>query len=144
MKRKPNSAKLLAALVKKEAIDLVLMGKQAIDTDANQTPQMLSTLLQWPCVCYASNIRIDLTHNHITAECEWDDGSEVSAETNVPAVIGYDLHLNKPAPTSLMAIMQAKNKPLETIATNKLTGDLKHHQNAYAITTRATASTSTN
>lgn len=124
-----NAAKLLAALIKQRHFDLVLMGKQAIDTDANQTPQMLGTLLQWPTICYASEIVIDASTKNIDAQCEWDEGL-VQAQATLPAVISCDLRLNKPSPASLMAIMQAKNKPLETLCIASLSesDELKQHQ----------------
>jgi len=112
-----HAAKLLAALVEKESPDLVLMGKQAIDDDCNQTPQMLSALLNWPQATFASEIRIE--QNKAQVKREVDAGLE-TLEVTLPAVISTDLRLNEPRYIKLPDIMKAKKKPLENIAAETL------------------------
>jgi electron transfer flavoprotein beta subunit len=104
-------AKLLRAVVAKEAPKVVLMGKQAIDDDANQTGQMLAALLGWPQATYAS--RVELTAERATIKREVDGGLE-TIETPLPLVITTDLRLNEPRYATLPNIMKAKKKPMET------------------------------
>jgi electron transfer flavoprotein beta subunit len=101
-------------IVQLACIDLVLMGKQAIDTDSSQTPQMLGALLNWPTVCFISKLDIDFKNRQFKASCEWDEGL-VQASSSLPAVISCDLRLNTPSPASMMAIIKAKQKPIETM-----------------------------
>ncbi|HEX7270650.1 MAG TPA: electron transfer flavoprotein subunit beta/FixA family protein [Casimicrobiaceae bacterium] len=105
-------AKLLKAVVAKEAPQLVLMGKQAIDDDANQTGQMLAALLDWPQATFAS--KIDLADGRATVKREIDGGLE-TVSMSLPAVITVDLRLNEPRYATLPNIMKAKKKPLETM-----------------------------
>jgi electron transfer flavoprotein beta subunit len=104
-------AKLLAAVVAKEEPRLVILGKQAIDDDANQTGQMLAALLGWPQATAAS--KIDLADGRLTVKREVDGGLE-TIETSLPAVVTADLRLNEPRYATLPNIMKAKKKPLET------------------------------
>ena len=106
-------AKILQKIVDKEKPDLVLMGKQAIDDDCNQTGQMLSALLNWPQATFVSKIEIKDKKLEITREV--DEGLEI-IEVNVPAIITCDLRLNEPRYASLPNIMKAKKKPLETLS----------------------------
>jgi electron transfer flavoprotein beta subunit len=104
-------AKLLQAVVAKEAPQVVLLGKQAIDDDANQTGQMLAALLGWPQATSAS--KVELTASGATVKREVDGGLETIA-TPLPLVITADLRLNEPRYATLPNIMKAKKKPLET------------------------------
>ena len=104
-------AKLLKAVVEAEAPDLVIMGKQAIDDDCNQTGQMLAALLGWPQGTFAS--RLEIAGGTATVTREIDGGLETVALT-LPAVVTTDLRLNEPRYASLPNIMKAKRKPIET------------------------------
>jgi electron transfer flavoprotein beta subunit len=110
-------AKLLAALVAREQPGLVLMGKQAIDDDSNQTPQMLAALLGWPQACFIS--RLELADGVATVVREVDEGLE-RLSVRLPAVVSVDLRLNEPRYASLPNIMKAKKKPLDTLTPEAL------------------------
>jgi len=114
-------AKLLKALVQKEQPDLVILGKQAIDDDCNQTGQMLAALLQWGQATFASEITVDDTHFTVSREI---DGGLQTVRVNRPAVITTDLRLNEPRYASLPSIMKAKKKPLEILPAVSLVSDL--------------------
>ena len=103
-------AKLLKALVDKEAPRLVVLGKQAIDDDSNQTGQMLAALLNWPQATFAS--KVDVAGESVTVMREIDGGLE-TLELKLPAVITTDLRLNEPRYATLPNIMKAKKKPLD-------------------------------
>lgn len=105
-------AKLLKALVDKEQPQLVILGKQAIDDDANQTGQMLAALLGWPQATFAS--KVALADGRATVTREVDGGLETLAMA-LPAVVTTDLRLNEPRYATLPNIMKAKKKPLETV-----------------------------
>ena len=105
-------AKLLKALVEKEAPQLVILGKQAIDDDANQTGQMLAALLGWPQATFASKVVI--ADGKATVTREVDGGLETLALT-LPVVVTTDLRLNEPRYATLPNIMKAKKKPLDTV-----------------------------
>jgi electron transfer flavoprotein beta subunit len=105
-------AKLLKALVAKESPQLVILGKQAIDDDANQVGQMLAALLDWPQATFASKVEIDGGKARVTREI---DGGLETIEIPLPAVITTDLRLNTPRYATLPNIMKAKKKPLETV-----------------------------
>ena len=106
-------AKMLKTLCDKEAPDLVLMGKQAIDGDNNQTGQMLAALLNWGQATFASNIEVN--DNALTVTREIDGGLE-TVELKTPAIVTTDLRLNEPRYAKLPDIMKAKKKPLETMS----------------------------
>jgi electron transfer flavoprotein beta subunit len=108
-----TSARVLLALVKKEKPGLVLLGKQAIDNDNNQTGQMLAALWDRPQATFAS--KLDLSASTATVTREVDAGLE-TIEVDLPAVITTDLRLNEPRYVKLPDIMKAKKKPLEQIA----------------------------
>src|ERR1700731_493480 len=114
-------AKLLKAIVDKEAPQLVILGKQAIDDDANQVGQMLAALLGWPQATFAS--KIDITdeggQKRATVKREIDGGLETLA-MNLPAIITTDLRLNEPRYATLPNIMKAKKKALEVIKPDTL------------------------
>jgi electron transfer flavoprotein beta subunit len=105
-------AKLLKALVDKEQPKLVILGKQAIDDDANQTGQMLAALLDWPQATFASKVAIEGDSAKVTREV---DGGLETIAIALPAVVTTDLRLNEPRYATLPNIMKAKKKPLETV-----------------------------
>jgi electron transfer flavoprotein beta subunit len=105
-------AKLLKAVVDKEQPRLVILGKQAIDDDSNQTGQMLAALLGWPQATFAS--KVEVTGDSVRVTREIDGGLETLA-LPLPAVITTDLRLNEPRYATLPNIMKAKKKPLETV-----------------------------
>lgn len=115
-------AKILAAIVARESPSLVLMGKQAIDDDANQTGQMLAGLLGWPQATFASKLEVD--GETATVVREVDGGLETMSLT-LPAVATTDLRLNEPRYATLPNIMKAKSKPLATVAAGDLGVDLR-------------------
>ncbi len=105
-------AKLLQALVAKEAPGLVIMGKQAIDDDMNATGQMLAALLGWPQGTFASRVAIENGTATVTREV---DGGLETVALALPAVVTTDLRLNEPRYASLPNIMKARKKPIETV-----------------------------
>lgn len=114
-------AKLLKALVERESPDLVILGKQAIDDDSNQTGQMLAALLDWPQGTFASGIELADGKAKVVREV---DGGLETIEISTPAVISTDLRLNEPRYASLPNIMKAKKKPIEEIAPADLGVDI--------------------
>ena len=106
-------AKTLKALVEKEQPSLVILGKQAIDDDSNQTGQMLAALLGWPQGTFASKVSLEAAKVEVTREV--DAGAE-TVLLDLPAVVTTDLRLNEPRYASLPNIMKAKKKPIETVA----------------------------
>jgi electron transfer flavoprotein beta subunit len=105
-------AKLLKALVDREKPDLVIVGKQAIDDDANQTGQMLAARTGMPQATFASKVKIEGGNAVVTREV---DGGLENITVKLPAVITSDLRLNEPRYVTLPNIMKAKKKPLETL-----------------------------
>jgi electron transfer flavoprotein beta subunit len=114
-------AKLLQAIAVKETPQLVILGKQAIDDDANQTGQMLAALLDWPQATFAS--KIDIADGTATVKREIDGGLETLAMA-LPAVITTDLRLNEPRYATLPNIMKAKKKPLDVVKPEALGVDV--------------------
>ncbi len=110
-------AKLLKALVEREQPQLVILGKQAIDDDANQTGQMLAALLGWPQATFAS--KVEVQGNEVSVVREVDGGLETLA-LQLPAVVTTDLRLNEPRYVTLPNIMKAKKKPLDTVTPEAL------------------------
>ena len=106
-------AKILNAIVGEESPDIVLLGKQAIDDDSNQTGQMLAALLDWPQGTFASEVVIEDGKASVTREV---DGGLQTVALQLPAVITTDLRLNEPRYASLPNIMKAKRKPIDTKA----------------------------
>ncbi len=106
-------AKLLKAVAEKEGADLVLMGKQAIDGDNNQTGQMLAALLGWPQGTFIS--KLEKRDGGVRVTREVDGGLEI-LDLGIPAVLTVDLRLNEPRYASLPNIMKSKKKPIETLA----------------------------
>ncbi|WOC16335.1 electron transfer flavoprotein subunit beta/FixA family protein [Pseudochrobactrum sp. MP213Fo] len=103
-------AKILKGVVDAEQPQLVILGKQAIDDDANQTGQMVSALLGWAQATFASKVELSETSAHVTREV---DGGLQTIEVKLPAIITTDLRLNQPRYASLPNIMKAKKKPLD-------------------------------
>ena len=110
-------AKLLKAIVAKEQPGLVILGKQAIDDDCNQTGQMLAALLGWPQATFASKLKLGDGTAAVTREV---DGGLETVEIKLPAVVTTDLRLNEPRYASLPNIMKAKKKPIEQMAPDAL------------------------
>ena len=114
-------AKLLKALCVKEAPQIVILGKQAIDDDSNQTGQMLAALLGWSQATFASKIRIEKEKAIVTREV---DGGLETLSLKLPAVVTTDLRLNEPRYVTLPNIMKAKKKPMETLKPDALGVDV--------------------
>ena len=114
-------AKLLKAICQKESPQLVIMGKQAIDDDSNQTGQMLAALLGWPQATFASKIELAEGRAKVTREV---DGGLETVSIKLPAVITTDLRLNEPRYVTLPNIMKAKKKALETLKPEALGVDV--------------------
>lgn len=112
-------ARILRAAVEKEAPQVVLMGKQAVDDDSNQAGQMLAGLLGWPQATFVS--KIEFLENCTRARCtrETDGGLEV-VEVDLPAIITTDLRLNEPRYVSLPGLMKARKKPIEVLTCEQL------------------------
>lgn len=110
-------AKLLAAVVARETPQLVIMGKQAIDDDANQTGQMLAALCKIPQATFASKIEISGSSARVTREI---DGGLETLSLALPAVVTTDLRLNEPRYVTLPNIMKAKKKPIEQLSPSDL------------------------
>ena len=115
-------ARLLKEIVLREKPDLVIMGKQAVDDDANQTGQFLAALLDWPQATFAS--RIELLAGEIRVDRETDHGIE-TLRLPLPAVVTTDLRLNEPRYASMAGIMKAKKKPLDVIPAEDLGVELE-------------------
>ena len=114
-------AKMLKAIAEEEKPDLVILGKQAIDDDSNQTGQMLAALLDWPQGTFASGV--ELLNGKARVVREVDGGLE-TIEIGLPAIITTDLRLNEPRYASLPNIMKAKKKPIEEISPEDLGVDV--------------------
>jgi electron transfer flavoprotein beta subunit len=117
-----NIAKIISSVAKKENIDLMILGKQAIDDDMNATSQMVAALLNWPQATFASKIEIVDKIAKVGREV---DGGIENIEVNLPAVISTDLRLNEPRYASLPNIMKAKKKPINEMKVNDLGIDIK-------------------
>ncbi len=119
-----NIAKLLRAVVEKEQPSLVLLGKQAIDSDNNQVGQMLAALCNYPQATFAS--RIAIADGQATVAREVDGGEQV-VKVTLPAIITTDLRLNEPRYAKLPEIMKAKKKPVEVLTPAQLGVTLRQH-----------------
>ena len=124
-------AKLLKAVVETETPDIVIMGKQAIDDDCNQTGQMLAGLLGVPQGTFAS--KIDLSGDKVKVTREVDGGLQ-TIELSKPAVITTDLRLNEPRYASLPNIMKAKKKPIDETTPETLGVDIASRQTVISVT----------
>ena len=114
-------AKILKAIVERESPQIVIMGKQAIDDDSNQTGQMLAALLGWPQGTFASKVAIGDGSIDVTREV---DAGLQTVTLKLPAIVTTDLRLNEPRYASLPNIMKAKKKPLEELAPDALGVDV--------------------
>ena len=114
-------AKILKAVVEKEAPGLVILGKQAIDDDSNQTGQMLAALLDWPQGTFAFKVEFGEGSIDVTREV---DGGLQTVTLALPAIVTTDLRLNEPRYASLPNIMKAKKKPLEELSPDALGVDV--------------------
>ncbi|MBY0530882.1 MAG: electron transfer flavoprotein subunit beta/FixA family protein [Xanthobacteraceae bacterium] len=103
-------AKILKGIVDAEKPNLVILGKQAIDDDANQTGQMLAALLNWPQGTFASKVALESDSVNVTREV---DGGLQTVKLKLPAIVTTDLRLNEPRYASLPNIMKAKKKPID-------------------------------
>lgn len=124
-------AKLLAKVVDEEKPELIIMGKQAIDTDNNQTGQMLAALLDMPQGTFASEVKIEDGKVNVTREV---DGGLQTVALNLPAVVTTDLRLNEPRYASLPNIMKAKRKPLDVKTPADLGVEVKVHTQLLKVT----------
>ena len=109
-----NVARLLAAVIEHEQPTLVLMGKQAVDDDANQTGQLLASTLDWPQATFASKVEFSDDKSEVSVTREVDGGLETIA-FNLPGIVTTDLRLNEPRYASLPGIMKARKKELKEI-----------------------------
>jgi len=123
-------ARLLAKINEEEQADLFILGKQAIDTDNNQTGQMLAALLDIPQATFASEVKIADGRAEVTREV---DGGLVTVEVHLPAVVTTDLRLNEPRFAALPKIMQAKRKPLVVKTLDELGVSLSHSIELLAV-----------
>ncbi len=128
-------AKLLKAVADAEKPDIIILGKQAIDDDCNQTGQMLAALLGWPQGTFASKLVLDDGSAHVTREV---DGGLETVKLNLPAVVTTDLRLNEPRYPSLPNIMKAKKKPLDVKKPDDLGVDIAPRLKVLSITEPAT------
>ncbi|MDA9649172.1 electron transfer flavoprotein subunit beta/FixA family protein [Alphaproteobacteria bacterium] len=117
-----NIAKIISSVAKKENVDLMILGKQAIDDDMNATSQMVAALLNWPQATFAS--KIEIVDKIVKVSREVDGGIE-NIEVNLPAVISTDLRLNEPRYASLPNIMKAKKKPINELKIDELKINIK-------------------
>jgi electron transfer flavoprotein beta subunit len=124
-------AKLLKVLVEQETPRLVILGKQAIDDDSNQTGQMLAAFLGWPQGTFASKVKLDASEVQVTREI---DGGLETVSLKLPAVITTDLRLNEPRYATLPNIMKAKKKPIDTLTPEALEVDITPHLKLLKVT----------
>lgn len=124
-------AKLLHKVVEKEGADLVIMGKQSIDGDNNQTGQMLSALLNWSQATFVSNVEVAEGQLNVTREI---DGGLENLVVKMPAVITTDLRLNEPRYASLPNIMKAKKKPIDSLTVEELGVDISPRVSVLKVT----------
>ncbi|HAY40836.1 MAG TPA: electron transfer flavoprotein subunit beta, partial [Gammaproteobacteria bacterium] len=124
--------KILASIVKKEEAQLVIMGKQAVDNDNNQTGQMLSGLLNYSLGTFISQFNLSDDNNSIEVYREIDSGIETRS-IKLPAIVTVDLRLNEPRYASLPNIMKARSKPLETIEISSLDVDTSARINVLSV-----------
>jgi electron transfer flavoprotein beta subunit len=125
------AAKILQAIVIKESPQLVILGKQAIDSDNNQVGQMLAGLLHWGQATFASKVAIEKNHAIVTREI---DGGLETLSLTLPAIVTTDLRLNEPRFLSLPNIMQAKRKPMTTIPIAELQLELASRLKVLKVT----------
>jgi electron transfer flavoprotein beta subunit len=124
-------AKLLKKLIEKEQPGLVILGKQAIDDDSNQTGQMLAALLGWPQATFASKLNLSGDKAEVTREV---DGGLETISIKLPAIVTTDLRLNEPRYVTLPNIMKAKKKTLETLKPDALGVDVSPRLSVLKVT----------
>jgi len=124
-------AKILKEIIKKNNPDLVLMGKQAIDDDSNQTGQMLAALLCWPQGTFTSKLEINGKKINVTREI---DGGLETLGMELPAIVTTDLRLNEPRYASLPNIMKAKQKPVEKMTPTDVNIEIKQRLKTLEVT----------
>eukprot|EP00795_Rhopilema_esculentum_P016846 gene16846-8319_t len=117
-------AKMMAKVVEQEKADLVILGKQAIDDDSNQTAQILAGLLDWSQATFASKIEKDNGYLRVTREI---DGGLETIKVKLPCVVSADLRLNEPRYATLPNIMKAKKKKIDKKKPEDLDVDIKPH-----------------
>ncbi len=125
-----NIAKIISSVAKKESIDLMILGKQAIDDDMNATGQMIAALLGWPQATFASKVEISDKKAVVSREV---DGGIENIEIALPAVISTDLRLNEPRYASLPNIMKAKKKPINQIQVDELNLKIEQRLNILKV-----------
>ena len=130
-----NIAKILASVSRHEKPGMVIMGKQAIDNDNNQTPQMLSAILDWPQITYASNLEMNGTV--LSAVREIDGGME-HVQANLPCIVSADLRLNEPRYASLPNIIKAKKRTIESASVEQMGVEIKSHTTILKVEEPAT------
>ena len=123
-------AKILKAIIEKEGIDIVILGKQSIDTDNNQTGQMLAALCGWPQGPFACDAQLQDGKIQVTREV---DGGEQTVLLSMPAVVTTDLRLNEPRYASLPNIMKAKKKPIDTTSAAGLGVDVRSNLKTLSV-----------
>lgn len=126
-----NIAKLLQAVVAKEQPSLILLGKQAIDTDNNQVGQMLAALCDLPQATFASKVELKDGRVEVSREIE---GGEQVLSLSLPAIVTSDLRLNEPRYAKLPDIMKAKKKPVDVMTPEQLGVTLKQHISVVSVT----------
>ena len=112
-------ARILLAVVRRESPDLVIMGKQAVDDDANQVGQMLAGLLDWPQATFVSKIEFMAGGRRLRCTRETDQGMEIIT-VDLPAVVTADLRLNEPRYVSLPGLIRARRRPIELLTCEQL------------------------
>ncbi|GAA6168663.1 electron transfer flavoprotein subunit beta/FixA family protein [Sessilibacter corallicola] len=125
-----NVAKLLAKVAEREQIDLIILGKQAIDSDNNQTGQMLAALLNCSQGTFASKVCVENEKLLVTREI---DGGLQTLSLTLPAVVTTDLRLNEPRYAALPNIMKAKRKPLQVLTPDELGVTFKQHTQLMSV-----------
>ncbi|XP_072958523.1 electron transfer flavoprotein subunit beta, mitochondrial-like [Typha angustifolia] len=126
-------AKILRALIQVEQTGLLILGKQAIDDDCNQTGQMVAGLLKWPQGTFASKVVLDKEKKVATVEREVDGGLE-TLSLDLPAIITTDLRLNQPRYATLPNIMKAKSKVIKKVTPQELNVEIKSDLEVIQVT----------
>lgn len=124
-------AQILQKVVEKEKSDLILLGKQGIDSDCGQTGPMLAGMMGWPQVTFAA--KMEVNDGGLLVERETDSGTESIQLKSLPAVVTCDLRLNEPRYATLPNIMKAKKKPVDTIKAEELGIDLDPHNEVLEV-----------
>ena len=124
-------AQLLQKVVEQEKSDLVLLGKQGIDSDCGQTGPLLAGFLGWPQVTFAAKVQVD--GSGISVERETDSGTETISIPSLPAVVTCDLRLNEPRYATLPNIMKAKKKKVDTLMAEEMGVDLSPHNQVVEV-----------